>query len=1316
MSRSAIWRRALLLGIIAVLLAAFAASAAAELPGKVQIDSADPFKVIPVSRGQKEPTWAEGEILVRLKTYMSAADADAQAAAEDFRSLNAVLGAEVVEAIPVSAAADVYKLKIPATMSVAEAVIRYESSPFVRYAEPNYLWYPDATYPNDRFFTYEWLYNMHNTGNQAATERWFHAPLPGADINAPEAWDVRTDASDVIVCVIDQGIQSYHPDLAPNMWVNEAELHGEPGVDDDGNGFVDDVYGYDFYYDDGTIYHDDPNDDYHGTHCAGIIGARGNDAVAGGFHGGVAGVAWNVQIMSCKFLGPGGGQSDNAIKALNYAKKMGATITSNSWGGGGYSKSLEEAIANSGMLFIAAAGNEGVDNDIMPHYPSSYDLPNVIAVAATEWNDKVANFSNWGANSVDIGAPGHMILSCYPDGTESVWAWMGGTSMATPHVAGAAALLIAEYPDLPQYPGAPGWMPGQETIKDILLKSGDPLPDLMGTTTTGRRLNVANALNRVYPPGIAYAGADSTFGKPRKVNFEARLENPGSVAQCWWQFGDQKVYGLVASCTFEREGSLVAWFYAQGIDGSISKAPVQVTAANPGTIVYVDDTGAFSIGLPVSILWMLPALDAQIPFVRVDSRYPLGLSTTAVENPIFWDTGFTRFEVVSPWDQEFLASFMDNGGRVFFAAPDYLGDMGLDWFGTDYLHIDGAYGLNVEIDIYKGVEGDPISDGIGLEWMVKTRRDDLIAPDLLSQTILTGAWDFTEPGGEPDIMDLPGALGLRHANDTYRIVYLSCPWSSLMYEHDPNNPSTNSTPYLLTKIYEYLMDDELMLPPVIDKAEASLYFAKPGQVISFSGDAHDPNPLIGRMLSYEWDFDDGTTTDKPNAMHAYAETGVYRPTLWVTNLEGDTVGAELQVIVLDTETIVFVDDDEGEPDTEGYWDWLLTELRKEHVIVEPSDVIAAGGAKAGLEQFRVIWNCGQFGSLDDAEQDAVANYLDQGGRLFLSGPEVMWVLDPEKSEFARNYLHVIGKKDDVGTTKLWGVPGDPITDGLEIALAFGEFVDGTDSLDLGPGARPVFLNDAGKPCALRCDDEHRLMFFAFMFEAIPLESPREPEAGSRNGEPPPPTLPEILLGAIADWLGVEPEVEVLAPLANDTWHGVNQVQWKATHAEDAPLTVTLQYSFDGGAAWTTFATGLPNGEPPEGKEYTGTYNWDVSKAPRSGPCKVRVVATDKYGTSSEAESGQFLLINAGVNSFVAGPNPASDSMNFWVNASGGATLYIYDIAGRQVFSHEFEDGQNFHVWNLVDKAGKPLANGLYLCYMVTADGVKTDIMRLVISR
>jgi len=537
------------------------------------------------------------------------------------------------------------------------------------------------------------------------------------------------------------------------------------------------------------------------------------------------------------------------------------------------------------------------------------------------------------------------------------------------------------------------------------------------------------------------------------------------------------------------------------------------------------------------------------------------------------------------------------------------------------------------------------------------------------------------------------------------MVYLSCPWSSLTYDSDPTNPS--GTPYLLRKIYDYLTGD-INTPPVIDKAESGLDFAKTGQVIEFAGHAHDPD---GDRISYLWDFDDGTTAEGPIASHIYAEPGVYRSVLWVTDDRGETTGTELKVTVLNAECIVLVDDHYSDSwdAISAYWTRVMGAINKEFIELKPADVTGEGGAKAGLAQFRVIWTCALFGDLDDDEQAAVADLLDRGGRLLVSGPWVMWGLSSESGrEFARKYLHVAGWKNNVGTTRVWGVEGDPITDGLEIPLHLIEGYNGTDALYLGPGAHPVFLTDSGRVCALRYEGEHRVMFLAFMLEAM---SPDDPAGSELELSP-----VEKLIGDIIDWLGIAPDVEVVAPSAGGTWHGVNQVRWKATHVEDKPLTVALQYSLDGGSSWTTFASGLPNGELAPGRGYTGAYDWDVSRAPRSGPCMVKAIATDKYGTSGEGVSGQFQLINAGTNSFAAGPNPASSSMNFWVNASGDATLYIYDIAGRQVFSHRLEGGQCYHSWNLADKTGKPLANGLYLCYMVTDDGVKTDVMRLVISR
>ncbi|MCK5282178.1 MAG: S8 family serine peptidase, partial [Nanoarchaeota archaeon] len=272
----------------------------------------------------------------------------------------------------------------------------------VEYAEPNYIVEAILT-PNDPDFSN--LYGLHNTGQTGGKA--------DADIDAPEAWGLQTGSSNVIVAVIDTGVDYTHEDLADNMWINPGEAPNN-GLDDDDNGLVDDYFGWDFYNNSS-----DPFDDHgHGTHCAGTIGAAGNNSI------GVVGVNWNVKIMPLKFLSSGGsGTTADAISAIEYATLMGADIMSNSWGGGGFSQALKdiiEAANTAGILFVAAAGNNGANNDQYPHYPSSYDVPNVIAVAATDHNDDLAGFSCYGALSVDLGAPGVNIFSTVPNGSCSL--------------------------------------------------------------------------------------------------------------------------------------------------------------------------------------------------------------------------------------------------------------------------------------------------------------------------------------------------------------------------------------------------------------------------------------------------------------------------------------------------------------------------------------------------------------------------------------------------------------------------------------------------------------------------------------------------------------------------------------------------------------------------------------------------------------------------------------------------------------------------------------------------------------------------------
>jgi len=357
-----------------------------------------------------------------------------------------------------------------ATGDVSAAIAKLQQDPRVRYAEPNFVIKASAL-PNDPSFGNDW--GLNNTGQTING-----APgTPDADIDAPEAWNVTTGSPNVTVAVIDTGVDWTHPDLSSQIWVNPGENCAgcrNDGIDNDHNGYVDDWHGWDFVNNDNN-----PMDDHgHGTHVAGTIGAAGNNGT------GVAGVNWNVRIMPVKFLNAQGQGTDaDAVSAVLYAAQNGADVMNNSWGDDQYSQALADAIAVADQheaLFVGAAGNDSSSNDSTPTYPASYDLPNVVSVAATDNTDDLAYFSNFGRRTVDLGAPGVDILSTWTGGG---YQYASGTSMATPHVSGAAALARAAFPSA----SAAG-------LKALLLGTVDPDPALAATTSTGGRLNVGNAV------------------------------------------------------------------------------------------------------------------------------------------------------------------------------------------------------------------------------------------------------------------------------------------------------------------------------------------------------------------------------------------------------------------------------------------------------------------------------------------------------------------------------------------------------------------------------------------------------------------------------------------------------------------------------------------------------------------------------------------------------------------------------------------------------------------------------------------------------
>ena len=345
--------------------------------------------------------------------------------------------------------------------TIDAAIAAFQSDPSVEYAEPNFV-VTSFVVPNDTSFARQ--YGLHNTAQTGG--------LNDADIDAPEAWDL-TKGTDSIIAVIDTGVDYNHPDLIGNIWVNPGEIANN-GVDDDGNGYIDDVRGWDFANNDNN-----PMDDNrHGTHVAGIIAARGNNGV------GVAGVNWSARIMPLKFLtATGSGSTAGAIRALQYAVRMGAKISNSSWGGGARSQALMDAISaanTAGHLFVAAAGNAGTNNDTSPSYPASFNLPNIISVTATDSSDRLPAFANTGATSVDLAAPGVGILSTTPN---NAYASLSGTSMAAPFVTGVAGLVLAANPSL-----------STVALKAALLNSVDRVAALNGRVLTGGRVNAFSAL------------------------------------------------------------------------------------------------------------------------------------------------------------------------------------------------------------------------------------------------------------------------------------------------------------------------------------------------------------------------------------------------------------------------------------------------------------------------------------------------------------------------------------------------------------------------------------------------------------------------------------------------------------------------------------------------------------------------------------------------------------------------------------------------------------------------------------------------------
>jgi subtilisin family serine protease len=416
-----------------------------------------------VTVSQKRGDYVPGELLVK---YSNSKSSKARAA-------NQMMGGQVLEDLGDTG---LQRVRLPASMSVEAAMARYAALSGVEYAQPNFYYHLLNT-PDDPQFSNPNMYGLFL-------------------ISAPAAWDLSTGSSTVVVADIDTGMRYTHDDLAANAWHNPGEIPNN-GIDDDGNGFIDDYYGWDFRFNDSDPIDLDPvpgnpgsfGSNGHGTHTAGTIGAVGNNLV------GVVGVNWNVQLMTIKIFNNNVSDdttSSMLVDAYNYVRMMkgrgiNIRVTNNSYGScteacgfDAATKQALDALGDASVLNVFAAGNSNSNNDATPFYPATYDSPSIISVAASDGSDAKASFSSYGATTVDLAAPGASILSTFPPNT---YAYLSGTSMATPHVAGAAALLAAYQPGL-----------SMESLKASILNNVDVLPAWNGVVKTGGRLNVFNVL------------------------------------------------------------------------------------------------------------------------------------------------------------------------------------------------------------------------------------------------------------------------------------------------------------------------------------------------------------------------------------------------------------------------------------------------------------------------------------------------------------------------------------------------------------------------------------------------------------------------------------------------------------------------------------------------------------------------------------------------------------------------------------------------------------------------------------------------------
>ena len=696
-----------------------------------QVHSVTPAKgVVPMHKGL--PAWVDidnqqkhsTQLLVKLKSGFQKKNAERflrQNGMEITREYRIVPGLYCVdlgfEKREVAKKWDVDSLKTD--LINRRAIIN--NSGLFEYVEFDGIVHADAT-ATDEAYQDGRLWGLHNIGQDGGEA--------DADINAPEAWDISTGNRSVVVAVCDTGIRYTHLDLKDQMWINEDEVPGN-GLDDDGDGFIDNIYGADTINNDG-----DPMDGGdHGTHVAGTIGAKANDDNP---H---VGVAWNVQLMAVKCLSDfGWGTTAAVIGSVDFATQNGATICNLSLGGGGFSQAFLDVIiaaADANVILACAAGNSGSDNDSIPHYPSNYDVENVIAVAATDRNDLLAGFSCYGLTSVDLAAPGVEIFSCTSE-SDSSYDSYPGTSMATPHVAGVLALMRSLQPD---------WSYLQ--IREKLFASVDPLPVLDGVIATGGRLNAFKAIEGMgdaggglYPDGILEVGIVPASGSILLANSSTNLFVT--------VFDGPPVTNAVVSAIVEINNEIENYFF-----NNLGDDP----DASAGDNIYSNAIQLPKNGGRMKLTLLVEAPEKQ-PYLRVvnydvvpvpekdnfDDAYKISGASGIVE-------GFNNFATVEADEPDHAESPGQAGSLWWNWSPPENGMMYADVAGSDGERVLAVY-VGTELgEAVKLVDNSPIKGERPdfVQWEGRKGRTYRIAVASLTESQRGYVRLRTEIGGLPDV-------------------------------------------------------------------------------------------------------------------------------------------------------------------------------------------------------------------------------------------------------------------------------------------------------------------------------------------------------------------------------------------------------------------------------------------------------------------------------------------------------------------------------------------------------------------------------------